>query len=109
MRSSTSLFLSAAAALLGASALAGAAAPKPLQVQLSKRDAQWPSPIGLVASVPARQEAAKRALGGAWRGWRGWHYPKPGHSVRQGQRMARKRRSVAAHRRACRVPTRCGA
>ena len=102
MRSSTSLFLAAAAAMLVASALPTGSTTNLHQVQISNPAAQGPSRLGLIPGAPTRIAAAARALAGAWRGWRGWHYPKPGHSVRQGQRMARKRRNVAAHRRACR-------
>ena len=103
MRSSTSLFLAAAAALLGTSALpAGNAAPLH-QLQINTRAAPGPLHLGLIPGSPTRTAAAARALAGAWRGWRGFHYPKPGHSVRQGQRMARKRRNVAANRRAQRA------
>lgn len=101
-RTTTSLFLAAAAALLGAPPLPTGGHASPLQLQISNPAAQGPSQLGLIPGAPVRNAAAARALAGAWRGWRGWHYPKPGHSVRQGQRMARKRRNVAAHRRACR-------
>ena len=103
MRSSTSLFLAAAAAMLGASALPAGDTANRHQVQISNRHAQGPSNLGLMPASPTRTAAAARALAGAWRGWRGWHYPKPGHSVRQGQRMARKRRNQAANRRAQRA------
>lgn len=103
MRSSTSLFLAAAAAMLGASALPTGGTANLHQVQISNRAVQGPSHPDLIPGAPVRNAAAARALAGAWRGWHGWHYPKPGHSVRQGQRMARKRRNVAAYRRAQRA------
>ena len=103
MRSSTSLFLAAAAALLGASAPPTGDTAKTHELQISNQFAQGPSQIGLTPVAYVRNAAAARALAGALRGWRGFHYPKPGHSVRQGQRMARKRRNVAAHRRAQRA------
>lgn len=102
MTRTTSLFLAAAATMLGASALPAGDTASLHQVQISHRTAQGPSHLGLMTVAPTRTAAAARALAGAWRGWRGWRYPKPGHSLRQGQRMARKRRNVAAHRRACR-------
>ena len=100
MTRTTSLFLAAAAAMLGTSALPAGDRANPHQVQISNQAAQGPSHLGLIPGAPTRTAAAARALAGAWRGWRGWRYPKPGHSVRQGQRMARKRRNQVANRRA---------
>lgn len=50
-----------------------------------------------------RSSPAEKA---AWLRMRGWglarhSYPRPGWSVRYGQRLARKRRNQARHRRAC--------
>lgn len=60
------------------------------------------APVGVINS--ARAAALERA---AWmsagrNAWRSGAYPRPGYSVRQGQRMAAKRRNRARHRRAAR-------
>lgn len=48
----------------------------------------------------AAEKSFAGVLGRLYSSREGWKYPKPGYSVRQGQRMARKRRNQARNRRA---------
>jgi hypothetical protein len=74
--------------LLAAALLSALAAAPSLTPALSMR-------------APQGAEATRRQFAGEWRRGTKRRYGRPGWSVAQGQRMARKARNKAAHRRAC--------
>ena len=107
MRSSRSSLLAAAALAAGLGVI-GAAPPGAASHAEEARSTGTQAAAGSKAGAKAANQLrqAERDTQ-AWSifgrsGWRTPRYPRPGWSVRQGQRMAKKRRNQKRHRAACR-------
>ena len=91
-----SAWASAALAALALSGMPTAGSTEHLRTAMSEAPA--PQQTREQAVLHRRQREAEALRRETRRLTRGWRYPKPGHSVRQGQRMALKSRNRALHK-----------
>jgi hypothetical protein len=102
MRSSRSSFLAAAAVLLAGAGVHVVDASRVSHEQSARelREARDTQSAMQLRAAQARDTAAWSIFGRG--GWDTPRYPRPGWSVKQGQRAASKARNQRRHRRACR-------